>query len=437
MAASKNADFTATEASPDAGRGLTIERIYADPLARQNPHAMFAATRSATPLYKTDRGMWLVTGHRPTAALLRDPRLSRWEAAKLELYADADDDPEVREMFTNDPGLQTAIDAINLMLIQRDEPDHTRLRRLVRQAFLPAAIEGWRTRVEDVSRTILSRVVVKPEFDFLREVAFPLPEILICEMTGVPHADHALWSAWSHACVGTMRNPKPRGENLRRGLEGYRSFYLYFKELIAKRRRSPGDDLISTLIKAEEEGDHLSEDEIIGTMTMLIQAGHETTANLVANGMLILLDNAGLYRDLRNHPDRIPRAIDEFLRFDGPAGPFSAPRVATEDIAYDDIVIAKGDRVVFVRPAANRDPAVFENPDRVDIDRPNLQQHQAFGLGPHVCLGRQLALLEAEVMFKQVMRELPELELVRRPAYGAMTTRGLTELRVRRKTLSS
>jgi len=414
---------------------LTIDRLMTDPSTRQDPHAVYAATRDATPIYKTANGVWLVSSHKACATLLRHPSLSRWESAKLEMYADDEDDPEIQATFAKDPELKVALDAINLMLIQRDEPDHTRLRQLVRHAFLPGAIADWRARVEETTTKIIDNVEGKKEFDFVREVAFPLPEIVICEMTGVPHADHALWSQWSKDCVGAVRTPKPRGENLRRAQEGYRGFYLYFRDLIAKRRGNLGNDLISILMKAEEEGDKLSEDEIVGTMTMLIQAGHETTANLIGTGMLILLDHPELYAELREHPDHIPQAVEEFLRYDGPTQ-FSSPRMAIEDITYDGVTIPKGDRVIFLRTAANRDPTVFPDPDRVDFHRPNLHEHQSFGIGIHICLGRQLALLEARIMFREIVRRLPDLELIERPTYHSMATRGFNELLVRRKSLS-
>jgi len=411
---------------------LTIQRILADDTARDDPHGVFAQTRDISPIYQTEPGIWVVTGHAAAMALSREKRLSRWESARTELFADDSEDAELRSLFARDPELKAAIDAVNHMLILRDEPDHTRLRNLVRHAFLPAAIEEWRARVEAVAADVLDKVEGKREFDFLKEVAFPLPEIVICEMTGVPHSDLARWSVWSKACVGASRTPKPRGAQLRRAQEGYRSFYVYFKDLIAHRRGTRGNDLISLLLRAEEEGDKLSEDEIIATMTMLIQAGHETTANLIGNGMLILLDNREIYARLVKNPGEVPQAVDEFLRVDGPTI-FGPPRVAMEDITCEGITIPKGHRIIFIRAAINRDPTVFPDPDTVDIDRTNLHLFNAFGSDIHTCLGRHLALLESRIMFREIVRRLPNLELVERPRYTPMHSRGLQSLKVRRR----
>jgi len=413
---------------------LTIERILADPSARSDPYAVFRKLREEAPLYKTTTGVWVVTSHKAASALLADPRMSRWEAAKTEWVPDETDDPEIYKIFQEDPELREANDAVITTLINRDEPEHQSLRGLVRYAFLPSAIETWRRTIEETTKVIIDRVAGKPKFDFVSEVAFPLPEIVICEMSGVPHKDHALWSAWSKGAVGAIRTPKPKGENLRQALEAHRHFYHYFKQLIAQRRSNLGDDLISILIKAQEEGKRLSDDEIVGTMTTLIQAGHETTANLIGNGMYLLLKHPELYRYLHEHPEKIPDAVEEFLRLDGPAQ-FGAPRKALEDIHCEGVTIRKGDLVIIVRHAVNRDPAIFNDPDRIDFDRPNLHAHQAFGFGPHICLGRQLAQLEAQIMFRELLKRLPDLELVEEPERTRMTTRGFKELWVRRKSL--
>jgi cytochrome P450 len=399
-----------------------LDRFLIDPTSRSSPHALLAAVRAQAPVYRSGAGLWVVTGLESASALLRDPRISRWKAAKTELgISDA-----------GDPELKAALSANTQMMINRDEPDHTRLRRLVRIAFLPASIEAWNDRVRQVSSMLVDRVVAKPEFDFLKEVAFPLPEVVICEMLGVPHADHALWSEWSHESVAANRTPVPTGDNLRRVQEATLAFHRYFKNLIAERRKALGDDLISTLLKAEAEGDKLGEDELIGTIVLLIQAGHETTANLLATGMYHVLARPDTYRSLCADPERTTQAVEEFLRFEGPAQ-FALPRMAREEISYGGVTIRAGDKLLFVLTAVNRDPTVFEDPDSLDIGRSNLHKHIAFGVGGHVCIGRQLALLEANIMFREIFRRLPDLELVETPTFAATFTRGLTGLKVRHK----
>ena len=402
-----------------------LDRFLTDDKSRGAPHDVLAAVRAQSPVYKSGVGTWVVTGYDAAVSLLRDPRLSRWEAAKTELGIDGAGNPELRE----------ALSANTKMMINRDEPDHTRLRRLVRLAFLPASIDTWRQRVRDMSKMLVDRVSDKREFDFLKEVAFPLPEIVICEMLGVPHADHALWSQWSHDSVAANRTPAPTGENLRRVQDATLGFHRYFKNLIAERRKNLGDDLISTLLKAEAEGDKLTEDELIGTVVLLIQAGHETTANLIATGMYHLLTHPAAYRDLVADPEKVTQAVEEFLRFDGPAS-FVMPRMALEDIEIGEVSIPAGDRVLFVLMAINRDPKIFDDPDVLNLGRKNLHRHIGFGVGAHLCIGRQLALMEANTMFREVMRGLPDLELVEAPTYAAAFTRGLTALKVRRKSLA-
>ena len=414
---------------------LTVERLLADPTSRSDPYALLHELREDAPLCQTANGVWFVTGYKAARALLSDPRMSRWEAAKSEWLPDPLEDPEIYDIFHRDPELRTAHEAVNTMLINRDDPEHQRLRNLVRQAFLPGAIRLWREKIEETTSLILDRAVEKVEMDFVREVAFPLPEIVICEMSGVPHEDHGLWAEWSKAAVGAIRTPKPKGENLRQALEAHRNFYRYFKTLIADRRGSTGDDLIAILMQAQEEENKLSEDEIIGTMTLLIQAGHETTANLVGTGMYHLLKRPELYQELREYPERIPQAVEEFLRFDGPAQ-FSSPRKALEDVECEGRLIKKGEFVIVSRHAVNRDPEVFPDPDDIDFSRTNLHLHHGFGVGPHSCLGRQLAQLEAQIMFREIMKRLPDLELIKEPEYTPMTTRGFKELWVRRRSLA-
>ena len=415
----QTAQHSAFEANP-----LTIDRILADASARDNPHAVYAELRRTSPIYKTSNGMWVCTGHKAAQYLLRHPKMSRAEAARVELGLGQPMSPE----------LEQALRADSKMMVHMDEPNHMRVRQLVRHAFLPGAIESWTSRVRSVSKELVDRVIDKAEFNFLDEVAFPLPEIVICEMLGVPHADHSLWSKWSHAAVSANRTPMPTGENLRKVQEAVLGFNGYFKNLIAKRREELGDDLVSVLIRAEEKGDKLTEDEIIGPVTELIQAGHETTANLLANGMQILFDIPAVYRQLHEQPERIPDAIQEFLRLDG-SSHFGLPRVALEDIEFEGVTIPAGDKILFIWLAINRDPTVFENPDTVDINRDNQHQHMAFGYGPHSCLGRQLALLESSIMFKEVLTRMPDLEMVERPHYAPVFTRGLQELKVRRRSL--
>jgi cytochrome P450 len=356
---------------------------------------------------------------------LRDTRVSRWQAAAAELGIDQVDDPELRE----------ALVANNSMAGNYDEPDHTRLRRLMRLAFLPGAIEAWRPRTESVALGLIERVKDQREFEFVRALAFPLPEVVMCELLGVPHEDHALWSQWSHDAVANNRASAEPGESMGIAQQALLNFHRYMKDLVRKRRANLGDDLASVLIRAEDSGDKLTEQEVIGQLVALVQAGHETTANLITNGMYLLLQDRALYAELSKNPDRTPQAVEEFLRIEGPA-PFTLPRVTLEDIEYRGTTIPAGSRVLPVLQAANRDPAVFENPDNVKIDRPNCFQHVSFGVGIHLCIGRELALMEAETMFREIVTRLPDLELVGDGERVRSYTRGWAKLTVRRASLA-
>jgi len=403
----------------------SLERYIADPAARDHPHEAFAAARAAGGgVFQAADGTWMVLGHDALQKFLRDPRVSRWQTAVTELGLEKTSDPELHE----------ALNANLKMANNYDEPDHTRLRRLMRQAFLPGAIEAWRPRTEQVARELVDRVQNKREFEFVSTLAYPLPEVVMCELLGVPQEDHALWSQWSHDAVANNRATAVQDESLAPAQQAILNFHRYMKDLVRKRRRNLGNDLASTLIRAEDDGDKLTEDEVIGQLVSLVQAGHETTANLITNGMYLLLNDRALYKDLSANPDRTTLAVEEFLRIDGPA-PWTLPRITLADIEYNGTIIPAGSRVMPVLQAANRDPAVFEDPDRVNFDRPNCFQHVSFGVGIHICIGRQLAQMETDVMFREIVTRLPDLELIGEGVRARSYTRGWKTLNVRRTSL--
>jgi cytochrome P450 len=412
---------TAPQASPESSASLeaAVGRFFNDPNVRANPHALFDALHKQAPLINVG-GTWFVTGYDEATSLLRDERVSRWEAARTELAIEALESPELRD----------ALGATIKMMINRDEPDHTRLRRLIRHVFLPNEVAGWAVKIERISDAIMAKVKDKKEFDFLAEVAFPLPEMIICDLLGVPLEDHDLWSKWSHEILTANRTPAPTGENLRIVQNAYISFYNYFRELIEERKKAPGDDLMSLLIKAEEDGDKLSMDELVGTAIMLIQAGQETTANLIANGMYLLLKSPRHYQQLVEDKSLIPAAVLEFLRLESPSV-LNLPRVALEDIECGGQTIPKGDHILISVYATGFDPEIFERPLEMNFARENMYKSVAFSVGIHACLGRQFALLEAHTMFRKIMETLPHLELVEEPERSNTFTRGWSSLKVR------
>jgi len=248
----------------------------------------------------------------------------------------------------------------------------------------------------------------------------------------VPFEDHAKWSQWSHDTVGLNRTAKTGGDNLRKAQEATLNFYNYFLEMVEVRRQNPGDDLLSMLINARDENDKLSTDEIIGTAQMLIAAGHETTANLITSMMHHMVMNPADLQALRDDPIRIADAVQEGVRLYSPAH-FGLPRVTTGPVDLDGTSLPAGSPLIVVWAAANRDPTVFDEPDTYNIDRPNLAKQTAFAFGPHICIGRRLAEMEAERMFQEIVARLPDYELAEEPQIAPSFTRGYSSLRLRRK----
>jgi cytochrome P450 len=245
---------------------------------------------------------------------------------------------------------------------------------------------------------------------------------------GVPREDHGLWSDWIHTVVASARSTEPSPEVRQAVASAHRGFLLYFRDLVARRRGDLRDDLVSVLIRAEDEGDRLSELELLGTLQMLISAGGETTANLIGNGMLALLRHPAQYELLRRDPALVPAAIEEFLRYETPSD-FALPRMATEDIDTGGMTIPRGSMVILATGAANHDPAVFDHPDELDIEREQ-NRHIAFAAGPHFCLGAMLARREARTMFEAIVTKLPPLELADTPSYKTTYVRALKSLHV-------
>ena len=254
--------------------------------------------------------------------------------------------------------------------------------------------------------------------------------MVICELMGVPHADHAHWGEWAGKSVARNRVGTGSDQNLRDAHDAVLNFYRYFQELVRERRKRPGDDLVSRLIAAEEDGDRLDEHELIGTCIMLITAGHETTANMTGNGMYTLFRHPDQHHKLLADPTLVPSAVEEMLRFE-PTTKLGLPRVVLEDVQFDDVLIPAGSKGIPVRPAANRDPAMFTDPERFDITRPD-NRHISFGTGVHYCLGAILARQELQLAFSAVVRRLPDIELIETPTWRVTGVRALNGLQVRR-----
>jgi cytochrome P450 len=391
-----------------------------DPSFLADPYPVFSRMREVAAVWQAPMNRWFLTGYKDTDVLLRDRRFGRGY-----------DDPDALMRRFGPTALdEPAVVELSHMMLMRDPPDHTRLRGLVSKAFTARRIEALRGQIQDLTDRLLDKVMPERRMDAIRDLAFPLPVLVICELLGIPQADRANFVTRSGS-GGALLNPTPptRAELDAANAGSLRSA-LYFDALFEQRRKAPQDDLISQLVQAEEAGDRLSTAELRANVNLLFAAGHETTVNLIGNGILALLRHPEQWAMLRDDPSLIPNAIEEILRYESPVQ--SVGRIVTEPVELGGAALPVNDIVVSLVGAANRDPAVFDAPDRFDITRKDLKP-LSFGGGIHFCLGAQLARIEAAVVFASLVRRIPSLRLTQPvvPHWrSSFTLRGLTELQV-------
>ena len=379
----------------------TFDRHLLTPVYLANPYRFYHQLRSEAPVYWSEAmGAWLLTRYSDAEAALRDPRLisgTRISAAVKQL-------PDAVQ-----PEMQALQNHISTWMGFIDPPDHTRLRALVSNAFTPRMIRDLRPQIQAIVNDLLNRVQEAGEMDVIADFAFPLPAIVIAEMLGLPPEDRDQFKQWSNEIMAFLGTGRPRLDVARRAQKGVYALKGYLRNIFTQRRQRPRDDLISALLVVEEEGDRLSEEEMFGMCVFLLVAGHETTLSLIGNGLLALLRNPDQRRTLQADPALIDTAVEEFLRYDSPIQ--HQTRVAREDFKLDGQQIRQGQRVLPMLGAANRDPAQFPDPDRLDICRqPN--PHLAFGYGIHFCLGAPLARLEGQIAIETILRRMPALQLM-------------------------
>ncbi len=385
-----------------------------DPTFVADPYPTYRQLRTEDPVHHSPMGFWVLTRYEDVVAALRDPRLAKEAIAAF-----------VAARFG------ALVPITGLSMLDRDPPDHTRLRSLVSKAFTPRVVEGLRPRVQQIVDGLIARALEKGSMDLIEEFAYPIPVNVICEMLGVPVEDHERFKGWSLDIARGLDSIllPPDSEVPKRSVASRTALAEYFRELIAKRRVSPRADLLSALIAAEEAGDKLSENELLATCILLLIAGHETTVNLIGNGTLALLRHPDQLHRLRENPALIGTAVEELLRFDGPVQ--RTARIPSEDVVIDGRTIAKGEMVMPFIGAADRDPAQFPDPDRLDIGRSD-NRHIAFGWGIHFCLGAPLARVEGQIAINTLVQRLPKLALATdTPQFReSLTLRGLTSLPV-------
>jgi cytochrome P450 len=363
------------------------------------------------PVHETPLGMWRLARYDDCLRLLRGVRCG------------------VRRLDGTLPRRSEAQGPGEFML-QQDPPHHTRLRKLVSKAFTPRAVESWRPRVRAIAAECLAPALESGTLDVVADLALPVPSTLICELLGVPVADRERFTVWTadatHGLAGTMAPPEVQA----RALEAGMALAGYFDALIAERRRALRDDLLSVLIRAEEEGDRLSPSELVVQSIGLLIAGFETTIGLIGNGVAALARHPDQHARLRARPDLVPNAVEECLRFEGPIG--MTVRVLHEDAEFGGFRIPTDTEVWPILWSANRDPARFPEPERFDVGRANARDHLAFGGGTHLCLGAHLARMEAQEAIGALVARAPRLELAcERIEWGASLFRVPARLPVR------
>ncbi|MGW0602669.1 cytochrome P450 [Streptomyces sp. NPDC002640] len=391
-----------------------------DPHFVADPYPAYAELRArGRVLWCEETGQWLVPHHADVSALLRDRRLGRTYRHRYthEEFGRTPPPPEQEPFHTlNDHGM-----------LDLEPPDHTRIRRLVSQAFTPRTVERLAPYVHALAGELVGRLVEAGGGDLLAEVAEPLPVAVIAEMLGVPEADRAPLRPWSAAICG-MYELNPSEETARRAVRASLEFTDYLRGLIAERRRRPGDDLVSALIAAHDEGDRLTEQEMISTCVLLLNAGHEATVNGTGNAWATLFEHPGQLAALRADRALVPSAVEELLRFDTPLQLFE--RWVLEDVEIDGTVVPRGAELALLFGSANRDPAVFAEPDRLDLGR-RRNPHISFSAGIHYCIGAPLARMELAASMTALLERAPGMRLAAEPVrLPNLVMRGLRELRV-------
>ncbi len=362
----------------------------------RDPYPHYHRLRATDPVHRSALGFFAASRHDHVSSILRDKRFGKDFAGRMtrRLGKEILDEPVYRSM--------------RHWMLQQDPPDHTRLRGLVVKAFTARRVEDMRPRIQAIVDQAIDRVAPQGRMDLIADFAYRLPVTVICEMLGIPREEHEMFHVGARAS-GRLLDPVPLSRaELDEANAGNLASAEYFRALFELRRRQPGDDLTTQLVRAEEEGSRLSNEELTANIILLFGAGHETTVNLIGNGLLALHRNPGQLRRLQEDPSLVANAIEEFLRYDSSVQ--VTGRVALEDVMVGSTAVPKGEGVLCLLGAANRDPAVYPDPDRLDVARPNVRP-LSFGGGIHFCLGAQLARIEAEVAISTLLRRLPGLTL--------------------------
>jgi cytochrome P450 len=369
-----------------------------------DPYPTYARLRAESPVFWDGRwGLTFFARHGDVTGILRDRRFGR--DVRHTVPREVIDEAVYRRIYPEQYPTWTAL--IRGSFIDLEPPRHTRIRRLVQWAFTRRASESYRARMQETADRLLDRALEEGRMEAIADYATPIPLTMIGELLGIPGADQPQLVTWSHAIVRLFDEActAEEGEAAERAVG---DFAAYVRELLVRRRAAPGDDLVSSLIVAGSDGDRLSEDELVATLILTLNAGHEATVQAVGNGLLALARHPGEYRRLRSEPGLIGTAVDELLRFDAPLQMFE--RWVLEDLEWAGASLRRGSKVGLLFGSANHDESVFDRPDRLDLGRsPN--PHVSFGAGIHYCVGAPLAAAELDVAFSSFARRVGEFDV--------------------------
>jgi cytochrome P450 len=370
-----------------------------DPLSPEligNPYPFYDRLRADDPVHSSPLGFYVLSRHADVSTVLRDKRFGKDFVGQVTRRHGAQilDEPVYRSM--------------RHWMLTQNPPDHTRLRGLVVQAFTARRIEDMRPRIQQIVDATLDRIAPRRHADLIADFAFRLPVTVICEMLGIPPDHHEMFLTDARDSGRLLDPVQLSRAELDEANARDLAATAYFQQLFELRRREPGDDLTTRLVQAEEQGGKLTNEELTANVILLFRAGHETTVNLIGNGLLALHRNPDQLELLRENPSLTPNAIEELLRYDSSVQ--GTGRTALEDVEAGGTAIRKGEAVLCLLGAANRDPAVYLEPDRLDITRANIRP-LSFGGGIHFCLGAQLARIEGEIAIATLLRRLPKLRI--------------------------
>lgn len=389
---------------------ITLPAPIFSPAFYRDPYPTFAHLREKTPVVRVKNQMgnpmWILTHYQAVAEALKDDRLSKkpLDGVGAEHIMPL---PKVLKRFLIPlirPLMAATIEPATHNMLAMDDPDHARLRTLVHKSFTPQYINKLQSRIELLIDKLLHQAQAKGQMEFISDFAFPLPITIIAEILGVPEQDHQKFKVWTQSVVDVRA-----GFHALKTLRDVANLNKYLRGLIAQKRVNPQDDMLSSLIEIEEQGEKLNDAELLSMAFLLLTAGHETTVNLLGNGLLALLRHPEQLSALRSNPAMIKTGVEELLRYDTPVL-MATERYAKQDMVIGGVKIAKGEMVTAGLGAANRDPAYFSAPDTLDLTRES-NRHLSFGQGIHYCLGAPLARMEAQHAFNAVLARFPKLRL--------------------------